>query len=564
MGHNILGFDAKVLNGILGPCIDQLLCIDTLVVSRLLNYSIGSHSLEAWGLRLNCPKTAFSDYSTLTPEMIAYCQRDVRVLHKLYEHLKPYIESPQWADAIRTELETFIACEEMHENGFCFDKEGALELSVEIKTKLEALDATLEKAFPPKAQLIREILPKETKHGTLSKSDFRWLGSDDLTSFLPGCVFSLVEWVPFNPASPKQIVERLNAAGWLPTEKTKGHVDTEKALRYSRGEEKERLQRRLEEYRKTGWKVSEENLRTLPDTAPEAAKSLATRLILASRLSDLEEWLALYDENTQRIHGNFLHIGAWTQRMSHQKPNMANIPTGDPYGRDMRALWCAAPGKVLVGVDAEGIQLRVLAHYLDDPIFTDAIESGDKNQGTDVHSLNMKALGSVCKDRDAAKTFIYSWLLGAATPRTAKVLNCSMGAAKKARDNFLEAYPGLKHLREYQIPEDANRGYFKGLDGRLVLCNNEHKMLSGYLQNGEAVIMKRALQHWSTHLKREKIPYNLVDFVHDEWVTEVHPEVADYVKEVQINSFAFVGQELGLKCKLTGSGSIGNNWYEVH
>ena len=496
--------------------------------------------------------------------MIDYCRQDVRVLGKLFEHFSPYLGSEHWQQAIRVELDTFIACEEMSANGFCFDKPQALTLSKNIKVQLEALDNELTTAFPPKAVQIREITPKETKFGTLHKSDFRWTSDPDLSMFLPGCPFSLLEWVPFNPGSPKQIVERLNDAGWKPTEKTKGHIDTEKALRFTRGDEKAQLSKRLEEYKKTGWKVSEENLKSLPGTAPKAALSLAERLILASRLSDLEEWLALYRTDTGRIHGNFLSIGTWTHRMAHQKPNMANIPTSEPYGKEMRKLWRADEGKVVVGVDAEGIQLRVLAHILDDPIFTEAIVNGDKSKGTDIHTLNQRALGSVCTSRDIAKTFIYSWLLGAGERKTANILNCSIGRAREARANFLEAYPGLKSLREDTIPRDVNRGYFIGLDKRRVLCDSEHKMLSGYLQNGEAVIMKLSRQLWAKTLREQNIEFKLVDFVHDEWVTEVDPEVAEYVKEVQINSFETIGQQLGLRCKLAGSGKIGNNWYEVH
>ena len=67
---------------------------------------------------------------------------------------------------------------------------------------------------------------------------------------------------------------------------------------------------------------------------------------------------------------------------------------------------------------------------------------------------------------------------------------------------------------------DASRGYFDGLDGRKVQCNSEHLMLAGYLQNGEAVVMKHANVLWQKELKGLGIKYNQVDFVHDEWQTE--------------------------------------------
>src|SRR5690606_13580316 len=98
----------------------------------------------------------------------------------------------------------------------------------------------------------------------------------------------------------------------------------------------------------------------------------------------------------------------------------------------------------------------------------------------------------------------------------AEILETSQGSAKLAVTNFIESYPGLADLKGTQIPRDAARGFFVGLDGRKVVCNNEHLMLVGYLQNGEAVIMKGACREWQQILDKEKIPYRLVTWPHDE------------------------------------------------
>ena len=565
IGHNFIGFDRVHLQRLTGVSIDPASVIDTLIISRLINYSIpGGHSLEAWGDRLGSPKIKFNDFSKLTPEMETYCIQDVETNYKLFLRFKPYCYSNQWTAALRLEHDIAYVCQDMQANGFHFNIEAAKALHKDILRKLETLDNELLSAFPPKASLVREITPRATKHGTLHRQDFRWLTDGDLTPYSVDSPFSLIEWVPFNPGSPKQIVERLNEAGWKPHEKTKGHILAER----------EGNVERLAYYATYGWKVSEANLTTLPQDAPEASRKLVQRLLLDSRRSTLEEWFKAFSEASGRIHGTFNHIGAWTHRMSHAGPNMANIPAHPSlYADEMRAMWDVPKDKLLVGVDAEGIQLRVLAHYMNDKKFTQSLIEGKKEEGTDPHTLNMKALGHVCKSREDAKTFIYAFLLGAGTAKVAQILGCTNREAKAAVAQFIERNPGLKRLKEEVIPRDAERGYFEGLDGRLVMCDSAHHMLAGYLQNGECVIMKRANILWRQRLREEGIPFMQVNFVHDEWQTEVDRDMAlaKRVAEIQADSIRQVGLDLNLNCPMAGSFinthkelAIGANWSLTH
>jgi hypothetical protein len=180
--------------------------------------------------------------------------------------------------------------------------------------------------------LIKEITPRETKHGTLSKTDFRWVADGDLSIFNGG-PFCRVHFVPFNPSSTKQIVDTLHAAGWQPVNKTKTRIELERTinrLKYKRDEQsKSDLSQALIDQKALGiygYKVDEANLATLPANAPEPARLLAKRILLESRRRTLTEWLSLVKDDG-RIHGKFMGIGAWTHRMAHQNPNTANIPT---------------------------------------------------------------------------------------------------------------------------------------------------------------------------------------------------------------------------------------------
>lgn len=595
VGHNFLGYDRPVLLRLFGLDIPLHECVDTLVVSRLVDATLVGHSLEDWGQRLGVPKlhTGIEDWEVLTPEMEERCRGDVEINHKLYNHFYKYLVSPQWKAALETEHFIANLCNTLHTNGFAFDTKEAKVLKEVIDKELKDIDKKLKISFLPKISLVREVTPRTTKHGTIARNSIPKVLGTDYTPYTADAPFSLIEYVEFNPGSPRQIVERLNEAGWKPEEKTKGHKEAEKALRElkrkgtrfgARKEELAALEAKLAEYRVSGWQISEANLKTLPDTAPAAAQTLARRLLLASRSSTLQTWLDNVTDG--RIHGSFNNIGAWTHRMSHDRPNMGNIPKFDakqphktPYSDRMRSLWTAGPGRYLIGVDAESIQLRIFGHYLNDKEFVNALISGRKEDGTDPHSVNQRALGKPCKSRDDAKTFIYAWLLGAGLQKVAQILGCTTSEAEEANENFLSRYPGLRYLKEKVIPIDAERGYFQGFDGRYVKIRGEdvnsrrHFTLGGYLQNGESVIMKRAVQIWYPRLVKEGVPFWWVNFVHDEWQTETirDMEVAKYIAETQAEAIKQVGVDLGLNCPMAGSIlnahgkiAIGNNWMETH
>lgn len=522
--HNGIEFDLPVLRSLQGVKFPEDFVEDTLVISRLLEYTLeGGHSLEAWGGRLKCKKTGLdiTDWSKLTPDMLLRCRGDAQLTKLLYFHLLTkakidYKDAFKWAWKIEHKIAHI--CRRMKEDGFKYDKSTADSLRQEVQLQVDAIDKKLEEAFPPKVEEIQ--LKTKIKRVV----------------------------TPFNPASPKQIVERLSQY-WSPVEFTEvGNA-----------------------------KVTEANLATLSDNAPEAAKLLVKRLMLSSRVRKFDEWTKAYDECTGRIHPTFVGIGTWTGRMAHRDPNLGNVaaPKSIKYkgeelksmatalGGRMRRLWQATPGNWLVGCDADSIQLRIFAHYINDPQFTLSLLKGDKENGTDPHSLNAVILGC---DRDTAKTFIYAFLLGAGDRKIGDILGGTTSRGREAKSSFIKAYPGLAQLKERDIPRDAKRGYFVGFDGRLVKCDSEHHMLAGYLQNGEACIMKHANVKWQETLKDEPFRWWQVNFVHDEFQTEVAGTEAQalHVGQVQADCIKLVGEEFALNCPMAGTFRIGRDWYDTH
>lgn len=586
IGHNLLGYDWPVLcaAGQSTPAMDGISLVDTLIISKLVDYSRDGHSIEDYGLEFGFEKIKFTDFSKLSPEMEEYCKRDVDICEKIYQKYRRYISNPVHSVSIRTEHDfQSKVISALERNGFGFNVEKANKLLDKVTVELGSLDKDILEAFPPRLKLIREITPKETKYGTLNKSDFRWYHGSDLSEFNGG-PFCRCSWDDFNPSSHKQIVQVLSDAGWKPTDKTKTHIDTERELARQRRNPDPALKARLDALKVSGWKVNETNLETLPDRAPKAARLLAKRILLESRRRTLTEWLELVHPDG-RIHGRFYGIGAWTHRMAHQSPNTANIPnefdtSGKKklLGKELRSLWCAPKNRLLVGCDAEGIQLRIFAHYINDPEFTDALVKGRKDNKTDPHSLNQRILGSVCKSRAAAKRFIYALLLGAGLNKLAEILGCSVSEAEEALNRLLSRYKGWKILKDEVFPRDAKRGWFEGLDGRKVRIpgdtegNRRHLAMSGYLQNGEAVCMKLATLKWIDKLK----DYDaiLVNFVHDEWQVEAPNDVRKciLIGEMMADSLRQVGEDLKLNCPLAGSiynddlkdYTIGTNWSTTH
>lgn len=597
VGHNFLGYDWPVIHDLLGRSDPDIASktIDTLIISKLVDYSRkGGHSVEQYGEEFGLEKIKFNTFTHWSQEMEDYCVRDVDITHRIYSRYLRIIDDPAWASSILLEHRFQLVCNDMHTAGFGFNTAKAEALLAHVEGELAKLDEQILAAFPPKEVLIREFTPKLTKFGTISRTSVPRSLADKIHLYSAGQTYRHTRLDSFNPSSHKQIIEVLNEAGWQPEEKTKTHIDTEREInraKYSRDGQNtvdlKTLSAKLEILKKSGWKVNETNLLTLPETAPPSARFLAKRILLEARRRSLVEWLGLVQDN--RIHGKFYGIGAWTHRMAHQQPNTANIPrefkedgTLKLLGKQLRELWIAPKNRLLVGVDAEGIQLRIFAHYIDDPEFTRALVEGRKDDKTDPHSLNQRILGSACKTRQAAKRFVYALLLGGGIGKLAQILDTSERETKEALDRLLERYTGFKELRKVRIPRDARKGSFIGLDGRVVPIpgdtqrDREHLCMSGYLQCGEAISIKLAAIIIDAKLAKEKElrKWFFVDIVHDELQSEVRNSVdfAIQVAKIKADAIREAGEQLKLKCPLAGSyvnddtkrNTIGTNWYATH
>lgn len=592
VGHNWLGYDLPNLrrHHLVLPV--QGSNLDTLVISKLIDYSRSGHSIEHYGNEFGVPKGKHTDWTKWSQEMEDYCVRDVDICHRIYNKYIRYINNPVHSRAIKLEHDFQEVVNNLHNNGFAFNTNRANNLLAKVTSELAVLDQAILDAFPPKFVLIREIIPKATKYGTISLSSIPKHLREDLSGFEIGVPFKYGKDVAFNPASHKQIIDVLWEAGWKPEAKTATHLDCERRIRqlkYSNRKtaeldlELEVCQNKIMKLQRYGWKINELNLGTLPKGAPASASTLANRILLESRRRTLTEWLGLVEND--RIHGQFYGIGAWTHRMAHQRPNTANIPNDldtqgkkKLLGKELRSLWQAPKRRLLVGVDAEGIQLRIFAHYINDDEFIAALVNGRKEDKSDPHSLNQRILGPVCRSRQAAKRFIFALLLGGGISKLTEILDCEQVQAEDALERLMVRYTGFDLLKREVIPQDARRGWFTGLDGRPVaipadtVSGRKHLAMSGYLQNGEALVIKTAAVLVEPQLKQYDSFF--VDIVHDEYQIEVPNDMLIALRVASTVDEAIVeaGEILGIKCPMAGSYwnddkkdyTIGTNWYQTH
>jgi DNA polymerase I-like protein with 3'-5' exonuclease and polymerase domains len=219
----------------------------------------------------------------------------------------------------------------------------------------------------------------------------------------------------------------------------------------------------------------------------------------------------------------------------------------------------------LVGCDAKGLELRMLAHYLyslDGGAYAKIVVEGDP------HISNQKAAG--LDTRDVAKTFIYAFNYGAGNrllgskidPEADKQKQEWLGA--KARERFLRRIPGLKHLIDRVKTTSRQRSYLIGLDGRRLHIRSEHLALNTLLQGAGACVMKMATVIMHEHFRKAKMEVYQALNIHDENQVYCKPEIAEDVGGIMADSITLAGEELGVKCPLEGEYKIGESWMETH
>ena len=509
IGHNIIGFDIPVVNKSFGKDLfEHCKITDTLVLSRLLNPVIdGGHSLKNWGEKLGHNKIEFEQFEYLSDDMLKYCRNDVELTERLYKFL--IVKVKDFGESIKLEHDVAKIIQAQHEKGFKLDIVNAYGLQAKFQEDMNDLTNEVRKSFPP-LRIEEEFIPK---------------ANNKARGYVKGVPFTKVKFKEFNLGSRQQIAERLVMLGWKPKKKTdKGHIIVDEKV------------------------LSE--IKNIPE-----AKLINRFLMLQKRIAQVSSWIEAVREDG-RVHGKVITNGTITGRMSHQSPNMAQVPAVySPYGKECRGLWIVEKGYKLVGVDASGLELRMLAHYMNDKDYTNEVINGD------IHTSNQIAAG--LESRDEAKTFIYAFIYGAGNKKIGTIIGGSERDGERVKEKFLRATPSLRRLRE-KVERVAQRRWVKGLDQRKIIIRHPHAALNTLLQGAGACVMKKALTLLEKYVINKRIKAFPVVNVHDEFQYEVQADRADEFGRLAVQSIIDAGQQLNVRCELNGEYKIGNNWSETH
>jgi len=526
IGHNVLGYDIPVMERLI-PNFNwrQGEVEDTLVMSRLANpQREGGHSLDSWGERLLFPKGEHSEWNKFSWEMVEYCQRDVDVTAKVYEQLKIELDGFS-SESVALEHQVARIIHQQVENGWTLDEKKAYILLGELRQKLFKVEQTVREKFKPLPVFVPLNHPGDkcyNKDGSVAKRYQNQL--DKGAHFNKKGEWGCITYPLFNLGSRQQIGKYLQHFGWKPKQFTdKGSVIVNEAVL-------------------SGVDIPE-------------AKMIAEYLMLQKRVAQVQSWVDAV-EIDGRVHGYVNPIGAVTGRMTHSSPNLAQVPASySPYGKECREVWTVPKGKCLVGMDASGLELRMLAHYMNDKEYTNEVLHGD------IHTANQVAAG--LQSRDSAKTFIYAFLYGAGDEKIGSIVDGSRADGKRLKAKFLDNTPSLRTLRE-RVVTASGRGYLKGLDGRRIWVRSSHSALNTLLQGAGAIVMKKALTILEKDANIKDIGYKFIGNIHDEIQTEVNEEQAEIFGNLAVMAIQKAGEELNLNCPLDGEYKIGESWNETH
>lgn len=283
--------------------------------------------------------------------------------------------------------------------------------------------------------------------------------------------------------------------------------------------------------------------------------------------------ITLVNPQTNRIHSVFHQMGTVTGRLSSSDPNMQNIPTRTELGREIRKMFVAKEGCVLIDADYSQIELRVLAHLSGDEAMTEAFRTG-----ADIHAVTASKILNIPIDeltkeqRASAKAINFGIVYGMGEYSLSQDLNISFKQAKDYMDEYFTKYSGVREYMD-NLKKDAHRtGYVKTMMNRIryipelnsaqatMRAYGERAAMNTPVQGSAADIIKCAMVRVYDRLKAEKLEAKLILQVHDELIIETPVNEIEKVKEIIKYEME---NAVKLNVPLLADTECGRSWYEA-
>lgn len=621
IGHNIIGFDIPAIQKVYPNWRPPMHLFDTLLMAPVAWPAIrkldatavkegtmpgklaGSYSLKAFGHRMKAPKDDYAERMTAqgldpwaeyTDEMGRYCLQDCRVQRELARQV--LIRSKIGWPVIDMEQTLKAIIKRMEHVGVWFDHAGAISFLAELQNTQAELETHLidlfgafvrpvwekvegEKRKRPKVETVgktRMVKIADHPHVTrrrvspLTGKELKPYVGPPLCEYTTGSTYCPIDLSTFNPSSRDDIADRLiRIYGWRPTERTK----------------------------EGKWKVDETTLEGLPASVPAAIKQALIDYFIVSKTigalyAGAGSWLSSYREKTQRIHGHVDPNGTITYRAAHSKPNLGQVPKvlkdrdkallmglAGRFGWECRSLFGARPGWDLVGCDASGLELRMLAHYLgnyDAGRYAEIVVNGDVHEANRVDfELDL---------RETSKTGIYAMIYGGGDVKLGSIALSEKTLAeqpteetmrrrgKKMRSAFVKNNPAYGKLDAAVKAAYRERRWLKTVDGRAVRPKGEHSALNAVLQSAGSIVCKLWIVILMERLAEQGLhvgaDFELMLWVHDEVQIECRPGLGEIIGKTAVAAIREAGERFKLKCPLDGEYKVARGkearWAHTH
>ena len=371
--------------------------------------------------------------------------------------------------------------------------------------------------------------------------------------------FCRINWEPINLNSSDQIKEYFFKHGWIPTEwNYKKDTKTKFFLKDNDGN-----------LIPTSPKLTEDSFDSIEGDLP---KLLARRNVLMHRKRMLKNIRKTDNEETGlinlvrsdgRIGAGGIPNGTNTGRVRHY--NVVNIPgVGAIYGEELRDLFIAPKGRLILGCDAAALEARIQAHYITP--YDGGLELADLLLNGDIHQVNADMWGCTRKE---AKSPLYALMYGAQPAKLAQTFGCDLRTAEERFEVFWETYKPLAKFKEDVTKAWNSRGgrkggFLRGLDGRKLFARSEHALVNLMFQSAGSIAVKTALLFAQKSIRYKNLDAHQIIFYHDEVEYDVSKIDAEETKEIVEQSFPQASKFYNLNVPLVGEGKLGNSWFEVH
>ena len=322
---------------------------------------------------------------------------------------------------------------------------------------------------------------------------------------------------------------------------------------------------------KTGYSVAAEILEELDH--PVVTLLLRYRQIKKLQSTYIDGMRSVINKQTGKVHTIFKQCLTSTGRLSSTEPNLQNIPIRTEEGREIRRMFVASNGNLLVSADYSQIELRLLAHYSEDPVLVDAY-----NNGKDIHALTASKIhdvdiSEVTKGmRRSAKAVNFGIIYGISAFGLAKNIGIRPYEAKEFVEKYFATYPSVKNYMECNAVFAEENGYVKTLAGRIryfpefrspnrnIREFGKRAAMNMPLQGSAADIMKIAMIKVYNALKENNCKAKIILQVHDELVIDCPKDEVELVKKLLVENMQ---NAVELKVPLIADAKEGATWYTV-